>query len=207
MQVPFMFTCVRAVHAPCFLSPFSFRFSSKVTLPLPPPSQPPFAATVPAAVRRMQEYLSPALQARKPPRSTLSASRVCSSAPPRPRNPKTPRSLQKSVPVCSAFLRRSRRAASALRSASAVPVRQRSTQKPPLHSPTRAYVRGGFLMPFFFLLYLISGSKLGFSSFSVGASTTLGSSALATGISSLVSSFFLDFLPPFCAAASIDSVD
>lgn len=88
MQVPFMFTCVRAVHAPCFLSPFSFRFSSKVTLPLPPPSQPPFAATVPAAVRRMQEYLSPASQARKPPRSTLSASRVCSSAPPRPRNPK-----------------------------------------------------------------------------------------------------------------------
>ena len=133
MQVPFMFTCVRAVHAPCFLSPFSFRFSSKVTLPLPPPSQPPFAATVPAAVRRMQEYLSPALQAKKPPRSTLSASRVCSSAPPQLRSPKTPRSLQKSVPACLAFLRRSRRAASAQRSASAVPVRQRSTQARPAH--------------------------------------------------------------------------
>ena len=63
-----------------------------------------------------------------------------------------------------------------------------------------------FLFP-----YLISGSKLGFSSFSAfstGASTVLGSSAFA-GSSSFFSSFLTkeDFLPFCAAAASIDSVD
>ena len=141
-------------------------------------------------------------------------------------------------PVCANRRRPPRRSAllrvyhsaPAQPSAPAAQILPRSTQARPMHtfSHTTASISsaphknlpcirlhermpGEVFLCCFLFPYLISGSKLGFSSFSAfsaGASTVLGSSAFA-GSSSFFSSFLTkeDFLPFCAAAASIDSVD
>lgn len=163
-------------------------------------------------------------------RTRASPASACSSVCLPPRTPSMPPEPMLSMPPRRSALLRVYHSAPAQPSAPAAQILPRSTQARPMHtfSHTTASISsaphknlpcirlhermpGEVFLCCFLFPYLISGSKLGFSSFSVfsaGASTVLGSSTFV-GSSSFFSSFLTkeDFLPFCAAAASIDSVD
>ena len=226
-----MFTCVHAELSTLFYSSaYSLCRAAAVTPLHQRASPPPSSANVSAPARRQPKSRSPAPQATKRPRRRTSSSSVCSFFRSLRSIPRMPPVMQRSAQPHLSFLLPQPHSASVQPSPPATQAPTRSTRE----RPARIFLRtkplipsapqknlpcirlhermsGEVLLCCFLFPHLISGSKLGFSSFSAlsaGASTVLGSSTFA-GSSSFFSSFLAkeDFLPFCAAAASIDSVD